>query len=293
MSQWQYKTYLRLGLGHGYYGDGTCRDWRVAPSTQTTALLQGHRLHWKPQATGMDHGLVYGEMDGNNFLFPLAEGTVLVFFLYLSRPQFMGITNPAQCPGELPIWLENVVGSGDLRLVTGNVGPATAAVYAEAKRMGAQGIVCLKHGAGDNLTGRNFEYSFAAKQAKWTYFVVLRGYREEDVFAVVDKANGSAFEDITAAVKTQPQSHPRAAAYREGLLAAAPGTQVRVFQSVNALAWQSGARRKLELQQVNLEDTDTLIQHLPSPTTDDYLVVTVTRESIWDLQPTVETEVKS
>jgi hypothetical protein len=293
VSQWQYQSYLRLGIGHGYYGDGTCRDWRVAPSAETVALLQGHRLQWKSQATGIDHGLVYGETNGSDFLFPLAEGTVLVFFLYLLRPQFMGITDPAQCPGEQAIWFENVAGSGDLRLVTGNIGPGTAVVYAEAKRVGAQGIVCLKHGAGDSLAGRSFKCKFTPKQVRWTYFVVLKGYREEDVFAVVDKVNGSIFEDITAAVETQPQSYARAAAYREGLLASSAGTQVRVFRSVDALAWQSGARRGLELQQVNLEDTDTLVQHLPAPSTDEFMVVTVTRESVWDLQPTGETTVKS
>lgn len=281
MSEWTYRKYLGISIRHGYYVEGGRNDWRVVPSAATADLLRQHKLTWKEQPQGKEVlGWIHGETKDGEFLLPLPEDAQLVFFLVLVNPEFMRFTDPAMCPGQTPLRFVNAPNDLQLQLATGEVTGEIAELHQAAKRIGASAIIVLENKADRRLQDQAFKITFTARTAHWTYFAVLRGYNG-GTYEIRDKSQQVQFSDLTAAVLDPLNSLGRERAYLQALSQQWPGAQIRVFRSDTLMPWQEAARPQLELA-YHGEDTEVLIGHLPSVSSSDFILVSATKDTMFE-----------
>jgi hypothetical protein len=281
MSQQNFKKFMGISVTHGYYPDGQIDGVRLVPSPSTAELLRQYRLLWKAQPDGRVQGLLFGQTGTNGFLIPLPADASLVFHLYMPNPAWMRFTDPVQTPGERPLRFVHQANAPTLVQETGNVSPEAQAIAIEAKRLGAAAAIVLRGSVGHPLEGRDFRLAFHARTVPWTYFVVLRGYAPADTFGIVDDAGTWLFDEIQAAMQTDPVGYAREISYRAALSDRWPNARIHVFRSRESHAWQAAPRPGLQLRKYG-DAPDTLIPNLPSPATSDFLVVSATKEGIFE-----------
>lgn len=252
----EFAPLFTLEAEHAYYG-GRCADFDFRTPKPTVRCLAGARLLAKQREAQL---AVFHEKG----FAPLAEGTVLRFGLRLVNPWFANFTALPFPPGEaLALYRNdglNAVLDGPLTLM---LDPAVAE-DAELMRAGLFALVEIT--VNDALYGAAqppaFRIAFAARAEPLSYYVVARGYpqnqfnqlRVSDAGFNTDARPEIVFDRVSASELT-------GAADLSPAMLGGSGAMVTLFRSRDPVGRQEKARRRIQLAR----DSQILIPQLPQP----------------------------
>jgi hypothetical protein len=241
---------IRLRLQHSYYTDGRCPDFHIEPAADTEKWLKNQRCILKLLADGVQV-LTAVNPDNTPFI-PLPDTTLLHFYLYLKNQDFALFTDMVQIAA-VPDPLYTNLGSeneAELTLVSRQpheLPPPPKGIFAEA---------AIFYSPAQADPGALFHVNFAAKQARWRYYVIAD--HPDAQFQIQDSdSTPLTFGDGTY-LNQQPDSEDEIA---QAVATRYPHKQYYRFLSDDLIACQQQARKSLLLHL----NEDQIAGALPNP----------------------------
>ncbi|MCP4662130.1 MAG: hypothetical protein GY856_42550 [bacterium] len=227
----RYGVVLGLAVRHTFYTGGSCPDFVIRPSSETTRRLRNHRLILRSAADGVRVATPL-DGEGNPFL-PLPEDAAFVFHLELRNSDFALLTDLTAVAAQ-----SAPDGSFTVRYPV-QPGLATAA-FAEVEI----------RGAGSVAAPRELEVLFQAKRARWTYYCITDPSANGGVLTIVDAVPSTAepllFSEANTRELGEEPDPTDPVALR--LAEAYPGKRRIRFISDDLVACRQAPRKHLELQ---------------------------------------------
>lgn len=248
---------LQLRVLHAYHGGVDCPDIEVRPTAETAALLQGHRMTWRPSAKGYALQTLLHE-DGAPYV-AMAPTARLQFELWPLHPGFVSYTSYAAYGGS-PKYL-NFSNQTTSPRPDGSLLLTTTATTDTPYAGRPLGMVKLDM---NTIVGPSalpippsYTITFEAAAQQWTYCVLARPQLLDPVIEDIDSQ--TRFERID--LGAQGITDQTLAQLGTQLMAEYPGRRPYLFRSPAPIAWSASPRKGLRL----LDGIDTVLDHLANP----------------------------
>lgn len=233
-----YSRLFGVAIKHSYYSDSLCRDFTIAPTETTAKWLSGHRCLLKSRANGIQ---VYIET-GDNGLPRIAVGDApkLSFELRLNNPDFLLFTDTLWPTGGngLAINYSRQPGAAPTQKVLTPDAIQARAIFAKLEI----------HLNATEIGGQDFELGFAAKSARWVYYLVTN-------------QNGADYSVVGPGAEIIWMQGDGRDKVFDKLAQQYPGMKRMRFVSPQPMSCQESGVRQIQL----LFGGNTLIESLPNP----------------------------
>jgi len=216
---------------HGYYSDGLCADFALAPTGETEKLLRNHRCVVKPMAYGADI-YVETEEDGKPKI-AFGQDATLSFELRLKTP-------------ELPLFTDATLPQENSDFQISYRSRLTDGFFAK---------VDIKRDFNQTDTA-NVEIGFSAKKIHWVYFLITdQGGLDKDFSIASPPSQKITWKPLDATDRISQK-----------LTGQYPSMRCLPFASEQPIPCRESGLRHVQL----LFGGNTIIESLPNPSWRDY-----------------------
>ncbi len=255
----KYVPLLHLYLLHAYYPDGRCPDFQVEPTPATQRLLNNYRCILQPLANGIR---VLTATDAGASFIPLGKGMIFAFQLVLRNQDFPLFTDLSALAQSTARLYTNDAVSGANPVTLKRVSPQNPSLPQQASRVFANVEITLGDSPPAIASGPGvYQIEFAAKQARWKYYVVTDNMNTAFHITDQDKIMPLTFNDVKDPVQASDSVATALADQYQGL-------RVLRFMSADAIPCRQQARASLQL----FADSTLAVGALPNPSTRNYAI---------------------
>jgi hypothetical protein len=93
----EFRQLFKVNFAHGFYTNGKCDDFTIAPTTDTQFILRQHQCMFRVEETSVKIvSKLKADKSGPEVMF--REGAVLSFGIQLKRPELYNFTTPSELP---------------------------------------------------------------------------------------------------------------------------------------------------------------------------------------------------